>query len=600
MDPSHIKVLDVEIGLDRESNSFLTRISAKSGNTFCYVPPSSCHSPSTFTKSIPKTVALRVRSITDDKFIDDADIEYRRYLVNRQYDPLVIHNVFNEVMALTKMEAVERQRISRNQQRGNTNHRPHTPSDKETSAIRMIVKYHPNLPNFHHHLRTSWKNHIYPNPTLRRLYPLEIFGTGFMRYQNIKELIASNRYRNDDTNPFKTRNQLSQHDQHLLTKKLTNADILRVLKDDRLIVDGKEYVKDKMNEWKGFECCSSLYKKGVLKVPCTSCKCNPSSTKFLKNIFKNTLRFKDELTGIEIECPRSTCHTKNCIYAIQCTGCSKVYIGKSGEGIGGGRTLQTRTNEHLAKIEKEWRALRRLGFYADHGSNLQNSNEHSAAWRRYTEANRSDFTGELKHFTAMDGSDCLSKVHHPHELYSTFIIDVVHGITHSIKEKKLCKTEKRRQGQLITFRYGLNDQSDFLNTRPFTRDFGHRVTQNLISSERKSIERFHRNSQKLVDLMIWSAERKEEELLADPICKCPETLNTHTMKRSTSRNQTGYSRQELLDECSKHKLRGHSKLKKPELIRKLLEHYNEVHGMNVVLDDTRNDNGILIWMKVME
>ena len=38
----------------------------------------------------------------------------------------------------------------------------------------------------------------------------------------------------------------------------------------------------------------------------------------------------------------------------------------------------------------------------------------------------------------------------------------------------------------------------------------------------------------------------------------------------------------------------------PELIMKLFEHYNEVHGMNAVLDDTRNDNGILIWMKVME
>ena len=64
VNPSHIKVLDIDIVYDAESKKILTQVFSKPTDTHCYLSPSSCHPKSTFIGIISQ-VALRLRSITE-------------------------------------------------------------------------------------------------------------------------------------------------------------------------------------------------------------------------------------------------------------------------------------------------------------------------------------------------------------------------------------------------------------------------------------------------------------------------------------------------------------------------------------------------------
>ena len=367
-----------------------------------------------------------------------------------------------------------------------------------------------------------------------------------------------------------------------LCDDLKDGALLRLTQTTRLRIDERDYNADRMDEWKGFVKCSDLYKKGILKSKSTKCGCY--STEF--QVFKNTKNFEHKETGALILCPRSTCHSKNCIYIIQCLSCKKCYVGKAGEGIGNNRTFADSTLEHINKIKEVVSNLTNDNFYDESGTMIENVHQRLAASRKEF-GNESNYTSEVIHFTGLDGSNCHSKVDHPIHNYSTFVVDKMNGLTQSIKESKLCIAERRRQGQLCTFRSGLNDTKDWNRTTRFTLDFGHRVDQNMMDTDRERISCFHSNTQRLLTLQQLNEEEREEILLNDPACD-KRTLNIDKLLQSVGHKRGGYLVKKLEAECRRHRISGFKGMRKSELRNEIIRHYNEDHECDIDIDDDVN------------
>ena len=576
INPISIKVLDVTVGWDHDTAQLVTKTTAKPTDTHCYVPPTSMHHPSVFTKGTPKTVALRIRSTTDDKFIDDTMHKYKCYLIARGFDPMIIHRTFYEMRCLTKMQAVNRWKGC-GRGRGNWRLQPQQSLNDVTHKIKLVVKYHSLLPNFWSILKSSWNKWIKPHPVMSMIFPLEIFQPVFMRYKTIRELLAPNKYRNDETNPFAAVNSLPWCWKAKLTETCSDADLLRLSEKRQLFIDGKEVDSDRLTEWKGFMKCSDLSAAGIIKKSSPNCKCNTSE------IYVNTKSFTDDVTGQKISCAQSSCFTKNSIYIIQCKSCKKNYAGKAGEGINDDRTLRRRTSEHIGKIKKVYEELESMDFYDSSGTMTDNIHRKWAAAKKEF-GKDSNYTSEVIHFVGLDGSDCYKKVAEPIDNYQTFIVDIAHGLTQSIKESKLCIQERRRQGQLSTIRHGMNDTRDFHRSSRFTADYGHRVVQSKIDSERDQIDKYHRNSNRLLELLRLSDDERAGILRNDPLCPIPMQLVVDKLVDSVGRNRNGYTIKELQAECRRHSL-PQSGRRKVDIRDRLISHYNNAHSADIECDE---------------
>ena len=102
-DEDGIEFLDLKLKL-RNSKIAVDGF-AKPTNSFTYVLPISCY-PRKSINNIPRGIALRLRRIcdTDEKF-NSRSIEYKNYLIGRDYKPSIVKKRFPHVPTLSRQQA---------------------------------------------------------------------------------------------------------------------------------------------------------------------------------------------------------------------------------------------------------------------------------------------------------------------------------------------------------------------------------------------------------------------------------------------------------------------------------------------------------------
>ena len=99
-DEDGIEFLDLKLKL--ENSKIAVDVFAKPTNSFTYVLPTSCY-PRKSINNIPRGIALRLRRIcdTDEKF-NSRSIEYKNYLIARDYKPSIVNKHFAHVSTLSR------------------------------------------------------------------------------------------------------------------------------------------------------------------------------------------------------------------------------------------------------------------------------------------------------------------------------------------------------------------------------------------------------------------------------------------------------------------------------------------------------------------
>ena len=100
-----LEFLGLKLIFDREYKCITVHIFAKATNSFTYLPPSTCF-PINSIENLPNGVALWSRRISDsdDKF-EERSIQYKKYLVARDYKPIKVKKQFSDVRNISREEA---------------------------------------------------------------------------------------------------------------------------------------------------------------------------------------------------------------------------------------------------------------------------------------------------------------------------------------------------------------------------------------------------------------------------------------------------------------------------------------------------------------
>ena len=85
----------------------LTEIYAKPTDDHTYLSPESNH-PHYQYKGIVIGVAMRVRSITDDEFLNKHVLNYKAYLIKRGYDYILVNQQFYKYCTLSKLQCLKK------------------------------------------------------------------------------------------------------------------------------------------------------------------------------------------------------------------------------------------------------------------------------------------------------------------------------------------------------------------------------------------------------------------------------------------------------------------------------------------------------------
>ena len=124
--------------------------------------------------NIPCDIALRLRRIcdTDEKF-NSRSIEYKNYLIAREYKPSIV-KYFANVSTLSRLQA--RQKFTNQKSQVSKN-------------VKLIMKYDPRLPD----LNSLLKKHmplLYTDLILKTIFSQGCINSVFKRNQSLKELLA--------------------------------------------------------------------------------------------------------------------------------------------------------------------------------------------------------------------------------------------------------------------------------------------------------------------------------------------------------------------------------------------------------------------------
>ena len=165
-DEDGIEFLDLKLKL--ENSKIAVDVFAKPTNGFTYVLPTSSYSRKSI-NNIRRGIALRLRRIcdTDEKF-NSRSIEYKIYLIARDYKPYIAKKHFARVSTLSRQQARQK---------------PTNPKSQVSKNVRLILKYNPRLAD----LNSLLKKHmplLYTNPTLKTLFPLGCINSVFKRNQS--------------------------------------------------------------------------------------------------------------------------------------------------------------------------------------------------------------------------------------------------------------------------------------------------------------------------------------------------------------------------------------------------------------------------------
>ena len=117
---------------------------------------------------------------TDEKF-NSRSIEYKNYLIARDYKPSIVNKHFAHVSTLSRQQARQK----------STNRK-----SQVSKNVKLVMKYSPRLNNL-------LKKHIrflYTDPTLRTIFPQGCINSVFKRNQSLKELLAPSLYPNNKVN----------------------------------------------------------------------------------------------------------------------------------------------------------------------------------------------------------------------------------------------------------------------------------------------------------------------------------------------------------------------------------------------------------------
>ena len=153
-------------------------------NSFTYVLSASCY-PTKSLNDIPRGIPLRLIHIcdTDEKF-NSRSIEYKNYLIARDYKPSIVNKHFAHVLTLSRQQARQK----------STNRK-----SQVSKNVKLIMKYNPRLPD----LNSLLKKHmslLYTNPTLKTIFPQDYINSVLKRNESLKELLAPSLYPNNKAN----------------------------------------------------------------------------------------------------------------------------------------------------------------------------------------------------------------------------------------------------------------------------------------------------------------------------------------------------------------------------------------------------------------
>ena len=181
-DEDGIEFLDLKLKL--RNNKIAVDGLAKPTNSFTYVLPTNCY-PRKSISNLPRGIALRLRRIcdTDEKF-NSRSIEYKNYLIGRDYKPSIVNKRFAHVSTLSREQARQK----------STNWK-----SQVSKNVKLIMKYNPRLPS----LNSLLKEHmplLYTDPTLKTIFPQGCINSVFKRNQSLKELLAPSLYPNNKVN----------------------------------------------------------------------------------------------------------------------------------------------------------------------------------------------------------------------------------------------------------------------------------------------------------------------------------------------------------------------------------------------------------------
>ena len=175
-DEDGIEFLDLKLKL-RNSKIAVDGF-AKPTNSFKYVLPTSCY-PRKSINNIPRGIALRLRRIcdTDEKF-NSRSIEYKNYLIARDYKPSIVNKHFAHVLTLSRQQARQK----------STNWK-----SQVSKNVKLIMKYNLRLPGVNSLLKKHMSL-LYTDPTLKTVFPHGCINSVFKRNQSLKELLAPSLY----------------------------------------------------------------------------------------------------------------------------------------------------------------------------------------------------------------------------------------------------------------------------------------------------------------------------------------------------------------------------------------------------------------------
>ena len=140
--------------------------------------PASCY-PRKSLNNIPRGIALRLRRIYDtNQIFNSRSIEYKNYLIARDYKPSIVNKHFAHVLTLSRQQARQK----------STNRK-----SQVSKNVKLIMKYNPGLPD----LNSLLKKHmplLYKDPTLKTTFSQSCIDSVFKRNQSLKELLAPSLY----------------------------------------------------------------------------------------------------------------------------------------------------------------------------------------------------------------------------------------------------------------------------------------------------------------------------------------------------------------------------------------------------------------------
>ena len=144
----------LELKLKLENSKTAADGFAKPTNSFTYVLPTICYLRKSL-NNIPRGIALRLRRICDDgEKVNSRSIEYKNYLIARDYKRFIVNKDFVHHSTLSRQQASQK---------------PTTQKIQVSKNVKLIIKYNPRLPD----LNNLLKKHIhslYTDATLKTIH----------------------------------------------------------------------------------------------------------------------------------------------------------------------------------------------------------------------------------------------------------------------------------------------------------------------------------------------------------------------------------------------------------------------------------------------